>query len=1841
MATSATDIRFSNPLSGNFDDEDAAGSDVESGPSSESLTAVQSNESGAAHAGGTKRVLRLAEDSAKRAYKRFAHHHGHHVHTGHPNDLASVTAARLGRMLCPSHGRVMRDEAARGLRMVASFAAALEREGKRPAIYPRKSVEAALGGDGARTGESCRGSILRYVLPQALALADSQGGHLVMAKDFVKDCAKAMRQGTRSVRECRAEVRMQSVEERDRRKKEKSKLEKLTREREERRRKRHDKMNDISTALQNKRFRKKKVQAEYDALAEEDAQDARDEEASLNSRSPVACIASPRAVDHTAFHSTGSSGGGASQTAELQMLVAALEDPYLVHIVLPQLEAFLALFNIFDLRRQGRVYFDNLHSGLVSCCTPDVAIFRSPTTAQMVSDAAEIVSRVDRILTRSRQLLESLPVVFDAKDEFELDEAIRTAYSAIHESGVHVGGDVAALMKCLRSMKNDDRADNPQAFGHKGAEVLAQLASFRRRVDSILAEGQVFEQRNLYCSHRRSLINVLRRAIRRKLLLRRARLLSRMRLWDADCMKETVIYSKLKVLQRRARDRIAKRRPKSAMFGPGTTGKPASTGDLGDAEAALQVQYLAWPSVLIRFYSESSNQEREHSLFHVETLLRIASSDQNCVEPLDVAGLEDEQPLFTSHVDNTQETVFPVILLTGKQIALKTERLQSLLSNWNALTNLFDQSGSGHGNIKVTDLRCALMAMAELGLIAEPPITSHPLDERFRPVRRPSHSHKLSGKLHDYEFICGPRRALLLGTEPLDLKLFDAWALSVDFKCDPARATTEYSYHVLASCYRGGAIVARSILHEQQNDQLMLSFHFVPCDVFRKRESVLADMRRFVNGPLSDLYEIIKPMALPTDKWFTLMIQSEKLPGDPHQPSSRSIPKNRMRLGLRIDAAWDAADGDLPSSTDPIHFSYWSGSVDFNNVYSLGNSFDNVCSAPGSSVDWAIGPLRRFSVFRIDADWLLSDVAQKKTVHDLGWTRLRLIAVVHRANALKESRAYDLRHCVWKALYGREPGIFRNANGKAVVEGLYRIYGHASLGGRRNIVTMKNDYAVEHEKGLPVHHVVFRRDADLLNFKLLQLPELIRSFLGKSPIDQIDFQDDHRFWREIDNNSRLSFAPSVVFDMKGQAALDGPGLNSLGTAAQMREAINYMQRDVSTSLGRLRAVLLLIFFAPVSIVLWLITTESIRQKMHELGELAAVDVILLHIKRKRGWVPKVRTVLALITFWGLFAWTALVLFLNVGGYCYLDQVHPMELKLACGYYVWAALLLAIEVTTQVHGLPSEAPFRLAYKRAEMAVMNCTMINITNGQRFPCTGAGFLQMVSRLESSLERAETTGEDVDEGDLGGDDELLSLGRGLLTALWRQTSILDCLPWKGEDDQILDPILDFKVTSKPQTVGASLENNKVYIKGMVADFDIGSPSVKAEVSLFILAAVNSMLGYLHRLAFASEHLAGAKLRQNEAGGVNSCSTFTGSVLPSVATDFIIFTSCLTTLLASWICYRELFCSAFRWFMVLSVNKQLSAALAMDSAMARGLPCYLNLRDKGNLRAWYCVHEFLRLYGEKLVFGGKSQFTVVSSIIWLCMVAFNAIQAVFEGQTEADMSDPETLYSLYNVTVMCSMIMLALMALERLNSENEKLLKRLDIESLELLSQIESRVQDFSRKAEADMLEEEQLSQALDPLLETRHRLEREWVIFKRNLRPDGSGDMSREQVAAFDQLMQSVDAAMQVGDRSINLHYRHIMLTQGIVERHVLEDEHAYLQTIISKLRDQTDAKEIYGVTIDKSTISRIFTGIIGLLSILLKSTIDSLVATYFATVGGTTNATSTCLPVGELQRRGICEG
>jgi hypothetical protein len=241
----------------------------------------------------------------------------------------------------------------------------------------------------------------------------------------------------------------------------------------------------------------------------------------------------------------------------------------------------------------------------------------------------------------------------------------------------------------------------------------------------------------------------------------------------------------------------------------------------------------------------------------------------------------------------------------------------------------------------------------------------------------------------------------------------------------------------------------------------------------------------------------------------------------------------------------------------------------------------------------------------------------------------------------------------------------------------------------------------------------------------------------------------------------------------------------------------------------------------------------------------------------------------------------------------------------------------------------------------------------------------------------------DDVDEGEAG-DGDVLSLGRSLLKALWKQKSIHEALPWKEENDQVLDPTLDFKITSQPKASSAWQENNKVFVRGMLADFDMGSPTLSAEIGLVVMALLNSMLGTLHRITFANEHMAATKLREREAR-VDGCAAFVGDrLLPSISTAHV-YTSTLTIFVASWIVYRVIFCTAFRWFMILAINKQSSAALAMDSAMAHHLPCYLNLRDKGNLKAWHHVHEFLGLYGDKL--GECDTSSRVSLVLTLTLV--------------------------------------------------------------------------------------------------------------------------------------------------------------------------------------------------------------------------------------------------------------
>ena len=127
-------------------------------------TAASDLERGVAPVEQRHRRFDAARRSAHIKREKLAKFVAEHRRSEAAADVAADVAARLGKMLNPTHGVEMeRQDVERGLRMVASFASALELGSKkRTAIFPRDEVIAALGGQPSQTGESCRGAILRY-----------------------------------------------------------------------------------------------------------------------------------------------------------------------------------------------------------------------------------------------------------------------------------------------------------------------------------------------------------------------------------------------------------------------------------------------------------------------------------------------------------------------------------------------------------------------------------------------------------------------------------------------------------------------------------------------------------------------------------------------------------------------------------------------------------------------------------------------------------------------------------------------------------------------------------------------------------------------------------------------------------------------------------------------------------------------------------------------------------------------------------------------------------------------------------------------------------------------------------------------------------------------------------------------------------------------------------------------------------------------------------------------------------------------------------------------------------------------------------------------------------------------------------------------------------------------------------------------------------------------------------------------------------------------------------------------------------------------------------------------
>merc|ERR1711871_901422 len=69
----------------------------------------------------------------------------------------------------------------------------------------------------------------------------------------------------------------------------------------------------------------------------------------------------------------------------------------------------------------------------------------------------------------------------------------------------------------------------------------------------------------------------------------------------------------------------------------------------------------------------------------------------------------------------------------------------------------------------------------------------------------------------------------------------------------------------------------------------------------------------------------------------------------------------------------------------------------------------------------------------------------------------------------------------------------------------------------------------------------------------------------------------------------------------------------------------------------------------------------------------------------------------------------------------------------------------------------------------------------------------------------------------------------------------------------------------------------------------------------------------------------------------------------------------------------------------------------------------------------------------------------------------------------------------------------------------------------------------------------------------------------------------------------------------------------TNDIINRQEIATEYQYLLNIIAELRDQTESKKIFGINVDRSVLSRMFSGLIAVVYIIVKDTVDLLILQF----------------------------
>ena len=267
----------------------------------------------------------------------------------------------------------------------------------------------------------------------------------------------------------------------------------------------------------------------------------------------------------------------------------------------------------------------------------------------------------------------------------------------------------------------------------------------------------------------------------------------------------------------------------------------------------------------------------------------------------------------------------------------------------------------------------------------------------------------------------------------------------------------------------------------------------------------------------------------------------------------------------------------------------------------------------------------------------------------------------------------------------------------------------------------------------------------------------------------------------------------------------------------------------------------------------------------------------------------------------------------------------------------------------------------------------------------------------------------------------------------------------------------------------------------------------------------------------------------------------------------------------------------------------------------------------------WYTAREYLDHYCNIHVFGIKNQAIVFSALIVSAAVSFSAVQTTFSskgaGASSVDWKNPSTLFSLLNMMVLGMLLFLCLVALERINVETDKLLKRLDLVGLEVsrVTNVEASVEERAKLDAAKNQEEVEVEKKALAFKRLKEKLAKQDEAVRAQAEATATSAENKQLVQMCSRLMsdmQEVADGIGVIDAVVlDLH----KLTMKIQAHHEVNAEYQYLQNILSELRDQADQKKIMGVVIDRPVLARIFGGVVAVMYLIVKETADAILAKY----------------------------